>query len=364
MGPSAAPRADTSLPHRHQERPQRQEPSTEPHQVRVHPGQAPLEVLTGWTARHDNCFALPGESAFATPTTGRCQGTVPPHHPRRPSMAPRWHDTLTRATCPTRVTHTHWTSDAASRPRGPDLPRTPTGPGDAGAWLVGEPNSLTYDWDAELTRTALQHRPLIPFLDQNMQCALCGQILDRSCDHAAVCQRGGSRLPRICPRRRSPNSEGESRTSSAPDTAGLPQRASLDRPADVSIPSPSGPEPRRSTTRPTVATRMASASPQWFSTNTLERDSATPGSLNVSAPPPTPSDINLELASTSSWLSASLRHSTVTPRVPFCEMSAWLPQGMRPLPMDQTTGRQPGMTPTPANGRPTRSLTQGLDGTR
>ena len=44
-----------------------------------------------------------------------------------------------------------------------------------------------FDWDADLVRTASQHRLRILFLDQDPQCPLCGQVLDRFCDHAAVC---------------------------------------------------------------------------------------------------------------------------------------------------------------------------------
>ena len=44
--------------------------------------------------------------------------------------------------------------------------------------------------------------------------------------------------------------------------------------------------------------------------------------------------------STLSWLSASLRHSTVTPRVPFCDVSDWLPQET-PSPVQGSDDRWP-----------------------
>ena len=42
-------------------------------------------------------------------------------------------------------------------------------------------------------RTALQHRPRIPSLDQDAQCPVCGQVLDRFCDHVVVCPCGRDR---------------------------------------------------------------------------------------------------------------------------------------------------------------------------
>ena len=48
----------------------------------------------------------------------------------------------------------------------------------AGVWKVEEPNSPLFDWDADLVRVAL-HRLRIPFLDQDLQCSMCGQVLDR-----------------------------------------------------------------------------------------------------------------------------------------------------------------------------------------
>ena len=50
----------------------------------------------------------------------------------------------------------------------------------------GSPSSYGADWDADLTRNTLQHCVNI----QDTECPLCGQVLDRLCDHAAVCPCG------------------------------------------------------------------------------------------------------------------------------------------------------------------------------
>ena len=58
------PHSYPGLPRRLRGRPGRQMLSTEPHQVRVHPGEAPpslpLEAGEGCTVQHDTCFALLG----------------------------------------------------------------------------------------------------------------------------------------------------------------------------------------------------------------------------------------------------------------------------------------------------------------
>ena len=113
----------------------------------------------------------------------------------------------------------------------------------------------------------------------------------------------------------------------------------------------------RSTTQPTDATKTASASPRRFSTATLEGGetplaTSPPGSFNVSAPPPAARPATSVL----NWLSASLRHTTVIPRVPFCDVFAWQPP--LPFPGDETTGGQLGMILTPMNG-PSLGPTQG-----
>ena len=69
-----------------------------------------------------------------------------------------------------------------------------------------------------------------------------------------------------------------------------------------------------------------------------------PGSPNGSAPLP----FAHRATSISSWFSASLRHSTVTPCVPFCDVSAWLSRETPPCPWDQTTGGQPDDTSSDA----------------
>ena len=85
------------------------------------------------------------------------------------------------------------------------------------------------------------------------------------------------------------------------------------------------PSSGRSTTRPTDVTRRTPASHQWvFDGHAGGWSHATwsPGSLNVSAPPPV------------------ARPATATPQVPFCDVSAWLlretaPSPPRPRPWDQ-----------------------------
>ena len=99
-----------------------------------------------------------------------------------------------RVTCPTCVTHTQLDmSIEQSTPRGLDrlfelhqVPRT-------GAMLAGGSNSPPFHCDADLVRTALQPRLRIPFLGQDSQYPLCDHVLDRFCDHAAVCLCAGDR---------------------------------------------------------------------------------------------------------------------------------------------------------------------------
>ena len=72
----------------------------------------------------------------------------------------------------------------------------------AKAWPVEGPNLHLFDWDADLVRTALQHRLRDAFLDRDSQDALRGQVLDRFCDHAAVCPCAGDRNLKCYCRRR------------------------------------------------------------------------------------------------------------------------------------------------------------------
>ena len=60
----------------------------------------------------------------------------------------------------------------------------------------------------------------------------------------------------------------------------------------------------------------------------------------------TPGDINLELA----------QRTTVTPRVPVCDVSAWLPRDTRPHLSVPATGGQPWVGRTLAPGQPTSAL--------
>ena len=86
--------------------------------------------------------------------------------------------------------------------------------------------------------------------------------------------------------------------------------------------------------KPTDATRTASASHQWFLTETagLGRLRTQPSHLdlpNGCAPPPCAH----QATAISNWLSANLRHSTVPPRVPFFHVSIWLPRERPPPPV-------------------------------
>ena len=91
-----------------------------------------------------------------------------------------------------------------------------------------------------------------------------------------------------------------------------------------------------STTLPTYALGKASASPWWFLMDMLEvgaRSLVSWISHRLSTTLRTPSDINLELAQR-----ITLRHSIVTPRVPFCDVFDWLPQRTTPHSSVLTTG--------------------------
>ena len=208
------------------------------------------------------------------------------------------------------------------------------------------PPPLSFDWDA--------------FFAQDTHCSLC--------DHAALCPCAGHRNRRhhiheaaqeagLCPQ------EEKAGLSSSPNQApSTSPRASLDRPADVSILHGEGltPEawdfavtsclPASSNSRQSTR-RTTSVSLWWLSTATLEGGVTlhvpwSPGSPNLPHP----------ATSVSKWLSASLRHSAVTPRVPFCDGFAWLPRGALLLHCKQMTGGLPGTTSAPTTG-PSQGLT-------
>ena len=132
---------------------------------------------------------------------------------------------------------------AAQAARRMDLFRTSSSPR-ARAWLVGRPNSPLFEWDAELVRTAVQHRLHGP----GHTMPRLGQVLDRLCDRAAVCPCAGDQnrrhravahvfLPRSRPGSRPPSSEGESWSAPTPPRLRRTSTAGrrLDRPADFWI---------------------------------------------------------------------------------------------------------------------------------
>ena len=96
--------------------------------------------------------------------------------------------------------------------------------------------------DAELIRTALRHHLRITVLNQDTQCPWCGQVPDRICDRAAVCPRAGDGNRRhnalghvFYEATQAAQKEQAGVLQPRPDSDGLPQQASLDRPADVWI---------------------------------------------------------------------------------------------------------------------------------
>ena len=78
--------------------------------------------------------------------------------------------------------HTHDLMQQATQKRS-DLTRTSSGHGSRKPGWQGDPSHPLFDWDADLTRPALQHHLRITFLDQDTQCLLHGQVVN----HFAVC---------------------------------------------------------------------------------------------------------------------------------------------------------------------------------
>ena len=112
-------------------------------------------------------------------------------HVFMPPLCVPWNATqqqeYARAACPSCATHTHTFHTG----RG-NFPR-------AGSWLVGGANLLLVD--CGLTRTALQHRLRIRFLDWDTQCPVCSQVLDRFC-HLSTSTTKPPRTPAAALRRR------------------------------------------------------------------------------------------------------------------------------------------------------------------
>ena len=105
--------------------------------------------------------------------------------------------------------------------------------------------------------------------------------------------------------------------------------------------------------RSTCATETASASPQLSSMDTQEAEDDSARTLVTwishrlsTTSLCTPGDINLELA----------QRTTVTPRVPVFDVSAWLPRDTRPHLSIPATGGQPRVRRTLTPGQPTSTL--------
>ena len=61
----------------------------------------------------------------------------------------------------------------------------------AGAWQVGGPNSLHFVLGCRSHSNGTATPPPHSFSDQDSQCPLCGPVVDRVCDRAAVCSCAG-----------------------------------------------------------------------------------------------------------------------------------------------------------------------------
>ena len=62
-----------------------------------------------------------------------------------------------------------------------------------GAWLIGSCASSFFNFNPDLVRSELQRRFRIPFFARETQCTVCGQLVDRFCNLAAVCPCAGDR---------------------------------------------------------------------------------------------------------------------------------------------------------------------------
>ena len=104
-------------------------------------------------------------------------------------------------------------------------------------WKVGTPSSLT---DTDLIRTALHLCRSLRFanLDQDKQEPLCGQVLDGSARPSSESHNGTAHVCHDAAQEARLRSQRETAglLQPRPDTDGLPQRASRDRPTDSWIP--------------------------------------------------------------------------------------------------------------------------------
>ena len=66
----------------------------------------------------------------------------------------------------------------------------------AGAWLFALPDSAESHIPPPLFRVSILRRLRMPLWDQDTNCSLCGQVMDKWGDHALVCSCGGDRVVR------------------------------------------------------------------------------------------------------------------------------------------------------------------------
>ena len=159
------------------------------------------------------------------------------HHPRRRSMAPNntaHSQSFLFNLCGAHTLHTLTRLPSLStRSRDREL----------GQWADPPPSSV--DWDAELIQRALQHHLRIPFLAQDTQCPLCGQVLDVFCEHAGGLlmrmslekQTRWATSPTKLPRKQASALEKRKKAllvQPCMDTEGLPSAPAATAPADVS----------------------------------------------------------------------------------------------------------------------------------
>ena len=93
------------------------------------------------------------------------------------------------SSCPTCATPTLWTRPLRETASLSSFTRSHS------RSLASRSRFPVFDWDPLLFRTALQHQLRVPCLSKDMQCSQRGQLLNRLCDHAAVCSCAVDRNP-------------------------------------------------------------------------------------------------------------------------------------------------------------------------
>ena len=117
----------------------------------------------------------------------------------------------------------------------------------AGVWLTAPPTQDGREIDAALFQVALKRRLRVPIFSSDAACPCCGDCLDRSGDHALVCQCNGDRTIRHNAVRNSffddareaglrPEREKAGLLPPRPHEDGLRANAGSRRPADVWLP--------------------------------------------------------------------------------------------------------------------------------